>query len=94
MLNKNQMMNSRKGMVDVILFSLISNPFILLGIAIFALILILMFYFMLGKIAGAFMLIFGLYFLSKDWRIGAGIILLAVILFFNPFGWSTLAIMW
>jgi len=91
-------MQSKKGFVDVLLltlWALISNPYILLGLGVFLLILILPFYFMLGKVMGFLLVIAGLImFRYTDWKFAVLMVLLGILVFWNPFGWAKLQMMW
>ena len=96
------MMKNKKGILlidDLILWVimlLIGSPYILLGIGVFVIILIAMFYFAFGKILGAIMIVASviLYFRTKSWKLALFTVIVGFLLFFNPMGWSRLAMMW
>lgn len=94
------MFNSKKGFGWAWFFgstasALISAPWVLLGIAIFVLIGILLFYLALGKILGAVIIAAGVASVFKiRWWVGLIIILLGAMIFYNPFHIAALGIMW
>lgn len=82
-------------MVLMPLFVALANPFVLLGVAIFAIVMILMLYFMLGKIIGVIIILAGLFSLKWfKWYVALIFILLGVLIFINPFEWARLQMMW
>ncbi len=96
---QNNMMKAKKGFIQFIpavIIALFSSPIILLGIAIFALILIVPFYFMLGKVLGTILVIIGslVLFRLKALYIGLIIIGIGVLIFVNPFDFLPLQMMW
>ena len=70
-------------------------PMVSLGIGIFLVVLLLMLWFMLGKILGAAIVILGLLSLTKvKWPVAVGIIMIGVFVFLNPFEWAKLQMIW
>ena len=90
-----QMFNNKKGFFGVFGFALsliFGAPWIAFGIAIFLALLLLGFYFALGEILGAFLVVFGGYLTYKlSWKIGVPIMAAGSLFFYNPFGWETLS---
>lgn len=76
--------------------ALLGSPWIMLGIGIFILVLILLFYLALGKILGAVVMAAGVALLFRTkWIIALLVLILGVILFYNPYNLIPgLQIMW
>ena len=86
------MMKSKKGFVPMIIGALLTAPWVLLGLGIFVVLLLLGIYFALGKLIGAGLIVFGGFLISRfDWRIGAVIMGVGLLFFYNPFDWDTLS---
>ena len=93
-IQKPKMLNSKKGFVQLLALPF-AFPMVSLGIGIFLLVLLLMLWFMLGKILGAVIVIFGLLSLTRfKWPVAVGIMLIGLVVFFNPFGWVKLQMIW
>ena len=89
-----KLFQNKKGFVQV-LGLLFAFPYVALGIGAFVLILLMMLWFMLGKILGAAIVILGLLSLTKlKWWQALIIVAIGILVFFNPFGWAKLQMMW
>ena len=91
-----KIIKSKKGNLVLGLLSfLFSEVWILLGIALFILVFFGMSYFMLGKILGAVLIVFGLlgYLRGLDPRMTVFVILAGIFVMLNPFHWETLQMM-
>lgn len=91
------MMKNKKGVANVgmMLFSIFKNPVALLGLGIFIVVMMVMFYFMLGKIVGTALILIGAMSLMNKtwgWHVGLIMIILGILMFWNPFGFSMLSI--
>ena len=88
-----KLIESRKGFGQLfsILALLMANPFVLLGIAIFVIVVLLLFYFALGKIIGVGLIGFGAYMMIKNWKIGLILLISGIFVLMNPFEWSSLS---
>ena len=89
-----KLFQNKNGFVQV-LGLVFAFPYIALGIGAFALVLLMMLWVMLGKILGAVIIVLGLLSLTKlKWWQACIIVGIGILVFFNPFGWARLQMMW
>lgn len=79
---------TKKGQMDPwSLMALLFNPWVLLGIGVFALILVLLSFFMLGKVLGSVLVLAGTLMLVMQrapWYVGAMLLVAGVFMLWNP----------
>jgi hypothetical protein len=88
-----KMLKTKKGLAPVAFVAslIFSFPWIALGIGLFLLAFLLGFYFALGKLIGAGLVVFGGFLTYKlSWKIGLPMMAVGLLFFYNPMDWETL----